>query len=155
MNTYCNTPLTKTNDLHDVGCDRALFSDTFKLLQCAVPKVAYSTWFLEILRPLEGLNEEASPFPILWHKLALEFGINNSELTAARYQTYTKFMIARHPLSRLYSGYNDKFVITFVYGAYSLLGKIIRPNYLSNMTESSIIQMRQELKEGGNKLTSG
>ena len=155
MNKYCNTPLTKTNDLHDVGRYRALVSDTSKLLQCAVPKVAYSTSFLEILRPLEGLEEEKYPYPTLWHNLAIEFGINNPELTAARYQTYTKFMIARHPFSRLYSGYNDKFVITFVYGAYSLSGKIIRLNYLSNMTESSIIQMRQELKEGGNKLTSG
>ena len=156
MNRYCNSPLTKTNDLYGVmgSFYRVRLSDTFKLLQCALLKVASSTWFYQILRPLEGLKEEAYPYPTLWHKLALIFGINNPELTAMRYQTYTKFIIARHPFSRLFSAYIGKFVVAFQYGD-RMADKIIRQNYLSNMTQTSIVQMRQELKRGGNKLTSG
>ena len=156
MNKYCNSPLTKIDDLYDVmgSFYRVRLSDTFKLLQCALLKVASSTWFFDILRPLEGLKEEKYPFPTLWHKLALKFGINNPELTAMRYQTYTKFLIVRHPFSRLFSAYKDKFVVAFQYGD-RMADKIIRQNYLSNMTQTSIVQMRQELKRGGNELTSG
>ena len=72
-----------------------------------------------------------------------------------RYQTYTKFLIVRHPFSRLFSAYKDKFIINFQYGDSSFSDKIIRLNYLSNMTKTSIVRMRQELKRGGNKLTNG
>ena len=155
MNKYCNAPLTKTNDLYDVmgSYYRARVSDSAKLLQCALLKVASSTW-MRVLRQLERLKEEKYPYPTLWYKLSLKYDINKPELTAMRYQTYTKFLIVRHPFSRLFSGYRDKFVVVSEYGD-NFADQIVRVNYLSNMTNGLINQMRQELKRGGSKLTSG
>ena len=155
MNKYCNAPLTKINDIYGVmgSYYRARVSDNVELLQCALLKVASSTW-MRVLRQLEGLKEEKYPYRTLWHKLSISYGVNDPELTAMRYQTYTKFLIVRHPFSRLLSAYRDKFMVRSEYGD-NLADKIIRINYLSNMNNKLIVQMRQELKRGGSKLTSG
>ena len=155
MNKYCNAPLTKINDIYGVmgSYYRARVSDNVELLQCALLKVASTTW-IQLLRQLEGLKEEKYPYRTLWHKLSISYGVNDPELTAMRYQTYTKFLIVRHPFSRLLSAYRDKFMVRSEYGD-NLADQIIRINYLSNMNNKLIVQMRQELKRGGSKLTSG
>ena len=155
MNKYCNAPLTKINDIYGVmgSYYRARVSDNVELLQCALLKVASTTW-IQLLRQLEGLKEEKYPYRTLWHKLSISYGVNDPELTAMRYQTYTKFLIVRHPFSRLFSAYRDKFMVRSEYGD-NLADQIIRINYLSNMNNKLIVQMRQELKRGGSKLTSG
>ena len=154
MNKYCDALTETNNQYHSKGSYyRARVSDNAKLLQCALLKVASSTWFLLLIQ-LEGLKLESYPYPTLWPKLSLSFGINNPELTAMRYQTYTKFMIARHPFSRLFSAYKDKFVETTAYGD-RIADKIIHINYFSNMSKELVVQMRQELKRGGNNLTNG
>ncbi|KAI6651477.1 hypothetical protein LOD99_5085 [Oopsacas minuta] len=127
---YCKVFPTQTNGVfgYMVRLFRMRFNDNTKLLQCAVLKVSSTTW--------QGVQ--------LWQKIAIEYNHDNAKITAQRFQTYTKFRIARNPLQRLLSGYTDNdFGENFVKG-------IIISNYLTNLTLHEIKQMRQELKTGRN-----
>ncbi|KAI6653569.1 Carbohydrate sulfotransferase 10-like [Oopsacas minuta] len=148
---YCSTFKSQSNGLYRFnGYYSMLFNDRFQLLQCVIQKVSSSTW-VSIFLELGGFDSQYLPesHPI-WQKISLVNNLTDSRLLAQRFQTYTKFLLTRHPFERLLSAYKDKFIL-HSYGdqfAYDIIVK----NYLSNVEEDVIRQMREKLKRGENDL---
>ena len=90
-----------------------MFIDKAKLLICSVPKASSSTWLNMMMNLEEDTNLVNRPIvsdvdPI-WERISLTQNLNNSTHVAERFQTYTKFFIARNPFTRLLSAYTSKF----------------------------------------------
>ena len=150
METYCNLnpPLNNSRYNVGVGYDNVLFNDEFELLQCMVPKASSTTW-LEMFIKMFGEDVQFEiylpPSHLIWNNISL---VNNLDrnITAKRYQTYTKFLITRNPFERLLSAYKSKFTLSWGPYEEEIGPQIIRVNYLSDIPEYKIKKIKKELK---------
>ena len=133
METYCNLNPPLNNGSYNVGIgyDNVLFNDEFELLQCMVPKVSSTTW-AEMFSKMFGdvqFKIPLLPSHPIWKNISL---VNNLDrnITAKRYQTYTKFLITRNPFERLLSAYKSKFTLNRGFYEEVIGPQIIRVNYL-------------------------
>ncbi len=85
--------------------------DKHQLLYCYVPKVACTTWkrLLMITTGLSDAQDYEEVNGLDAHRNLRRLGNYTSEEVDHRLKTYVKFMFARHPFERLFSGYNNKF----------------------------------------------
>ncbi|KAI6658185.1 Carbohydrate sulfotransferase 12-like [Oopsacas minuta] len=155
IDQFCNVSLLESKGIYKLfgSYYRVRFSDKSELLQCAVLKVSSRTW-IHLLRELEGMKEESFPYQKTFRRISMDFNYQNPKLNAQRYQTYTKFLIARNPFQRLLSGYTDQFITRYRLGK-PYFYEVITINYLSNLTKEYITQLRNELKKGEERLTQG
>ncbi|KAI6648811.1 Chondroitin 4-sulfotransferase [Oopsacas minuta] len=137
----------------NVGSDAYFirFNDDYEVLNCVVPKAGSRTWankFANMLKYDGELN-----YSIMQKYNIFEY-LSQSTDTARRVQTYTKFIIYRHPLERLVSAYGDKMAgnrnkFNF---AVQYAKQIITVNYLEDNTKAGnyaklSLEEKQEIKK--------
>ena len=140
------------------GYYSVLFNDNVQLLQCMVQKVSSSTWvdvFIWLIREKIGKKRYALPasHPI-WKKISLVHNCNDTRRMAQRYQTYTKFLITRNPFERLVSAYTSKFTQGQDWYEMTYAPDVIIANYLSNIKNVLVNEVREKLKRGESILNS-
>ncbi|XP_077865075.1 carbohydrate sulfotransferase 11-like [Saccoglossus kowalevskii] len=89
--------------------DNLLVDDTYKIIYCAVPKVANSNWrrvFLVLRGSFNNVSEITKSVYKYKYKTLKDYTVRERQI---RLQTYTKFMFSRHPFTRILSAYKDKF----------------------------------------------
>ncbi|XP_006818224.1 carbohydrate sulfotransferase 11-like [Saccoglossus kowalevskii] len=89
--------------------DNLLVDDTYKIIYCAVPKVANSNWrrvFLVLRGTFNNVSEITKSVYKYKYNSLKTYPLKERQI---RLQTYTKFMFSRHPFSRILSAYKDKF----------------------------------------------
>ena len=86
--------------------ERLVVDDVHKIIFCPIPKVGVTTWndfFKKVLGfPAPGWTKELNGT-----KKLMEY---TPEEAKYRLKNYLKVMVARHPIDRLVSAYNDKFL---------------------------------------------
>ena len=159
MERYCKALPLLNNGIYDVGIGYydVLFNDKFELLQCMVQKVSSSTW-VDIFIKMLGSNTliKTAYIPAshqIWNNISL---VNNLELniTAKRYQTYTKFIITRNPFERLLSAYKNKFTQGQKWYEETIGPRIIKDNYFYNISNDKMEEIKAELRRGENNLST-
>ncbi|XP_011676620.2 carbohydrate sulfotransferase 14 [Strongylocentrotus purpuratus] len=86
-----------------------IVNDKFRFIYSIVYKVGSTNWERVIVQDLEGFLNV--PNQKLYSHRALQWMPKFKEEQVKEYlDTYTKFMFVRNPLSRILSGYRDKFV---------------------------------------------
>ena len=153
---YCSAflPVNQGRYKFGKGYYSVLFNDKVELLQCIVQKVSSSTWvdmFTNLIREKVNKNGKGIPesHPI-WNKISLSKNCDDTRLVAQRYQTYTKFLITRHPFERLLSAYTSKFTQGQDWYENTYAPDIITANYLSDLKRDLVKEVREKLKRGEN-----
>ena len=152
LDQYCSAFKSNSQGKFDVTLVnyRAMFIDKAKLLICSVPKASSSTW-LNMMMDLEEYTNlvnrpVVSDVDPIWERISLTQNLENSTLVAERFQTYTKFFIARNPFTRILSAYTSKFTQKQYPYENMYAPKIIKANYLSHLKPDLIEKVRTYLK---------
>ena len=159
MDRYCNADpsLSQGRYWYGEGLRSVLFNDESKLLFCTVPKISSTTWsyvFMKMLDPTYNMSVISTKYP-KYDGISLTFSVKDEKLIATRYQTYTKFIVARNPFERLLSAYTDKFTKRNTYYEPQYAHRIIITNYLSDVSKEMIESARKNLREGKANLITG
>ena len=85
---------------------RLLVDDMHRLILCPIPKIGVSTWRSYLMRAT-GHEDRLWTEENRGTKMLSEYSPEEAEY---RLQNYLKVIVARHPLDRLLSAFNDKFV---------------------------------------------
>ena len=155
LEKYCNAfPSVNQGRYHfGLGYYTVLFNDRVELLQCMVQKASSSTWVWMFIELVGGKVEKDKAIPEshpVWNTISLSKNCNDTKRMAQRYQTYTKFLITRHPFERLFSAYTDKFTKGQEWYENKFAPAIIITNYLIHLKQGVVREVREELKRGEN-----
>ena len=154
LDQYCSAFESNSQGKFDVTLvnNRVMFIDKAKLLICSIPKASSSTWLNMMMNLEEDTNLKTrtmvSRDDPIWERISLTQNLENSTLVAERFQTYTKFFIARNPFMRLLSAYTSKFTNKQYPYENKYAPKIIKANYLSHLKPDLIEKVRTYLKGG-------
>ena len=152
---YCSAFLPVNQSWYEFGRGQysVLFNDKVELLQCEIPKVSSSTWANTFVNLFEHSNKyfrTSGEVARLWQNISLVYNYNDERLVAQRYQTYTKFLITRNPFERLLSAYTSKFTQNQIGYEKRYAPIIITANYLSDLKQDLVKEVREKLKRGKN-----
>ena len=140
------------------GFYSVLFNDNVQLLQCIVQKVSSTTWVDVFLLLVGGSDKykltRKQGADAVRKKVSLVHNCNDTRRMAQRYQTYTKFLITRNPFERLVSAYTSKFTQGDDLFEMTYAPDIIIANYLSNIKNVLVNEVREKLKRGESILNS-
>lgn len=137
--------------------DHLLVDDGHRAIYCYVPKVSCTTWKL-LWGKLTGKQTPSDAYKI--HYQTMEMSLLGQKLSREelrrKIQTYTKFLVVRHPLERLLSAFRNKLegngrparVFKRVYGA-----KIIREYRRGPETSRENTTSVEELEKESAKTT--
>ena len=151
LNTYCSVFPLANNGKYQVkhGFYQAMFNDESQVIQCLVQKVSSSSWISIFVQMVgEVINETKTSLPEsdpIWDKISLGKNLDDINMLAKRFQTYTKFMITRNPFERLLSAYTSKFKEDQEWYENKYAPRIIEANYLSALTRRRIDFLKLEL----------
>ena len=151
IDEYCDISLSGSDaDFKIATYYSVLFHDQSQLLHCLTPKVGSSNWayVFSLMVRLYSVEMYSDPKSILWRTVSLVYNLNDTKLTAQRFQTYTKFMISRQPFQRLLSAHRDKFHNKQSRYEETFAPQVITANYLSNYSKEFITETRRKLKDG-------
>nr|XP_039251991.1 carbohydrate sulfotransferase 9-like [Styela clava] len=146
-------PNGKFTDLIDLK--RMLYDDTHKTIMCVIPKAACTTW-KSLMYYLMGKSTLEDAFNVKKSYLVMNYGKMKSMAKLSsrgvveRLNTYTKFMVTRHPYRRLVSAYKNKFQgekTAFVYSHGREIARHFIASYLNGYNLKYARHTRQEALE--------
>ena len=136
MNKYCDElkiPSTQSMMLYDSS--RMYFNDSYESVYCDVPKTSSRVWKCKYAQ-MHNISASWDPQPPSEERMIFSVGYHMipHNMTAKRFQTFTKILVTRHPFNRLISGFNDKFSHHPLY-VHGLSKKIIKKLYLTDLPD--------------------
>ena len=150
IDEYCDISLSGSDaDFKIIGFYSVLFNDQSQLMQCLTPKVYSSGWafvFTKMVWP--KIQNNLVSKSLEWRNISMVYNLDDTKLTAQRFQTYTKFMISRQPFQRLLSAHRHKFRTDQSWNEERYAPEVITANYLSNYSKEFITETRRKLKDG-------
>ncbi|XP_072024338.1 carbohydrate sulfotransferase 11-like [Amphiura filiformis] len=108
-------PLSQWLKVHHAHLRHILVSDEYRTLYCYVPKAACTNWKKAFLY-LNGMVENEDEARLLAHKQnklnKTTLAKYSEEEALFRLQNYSKFIFVRNPMTRILSGYREKFALS-------------------------------------------
>ncbi|CAH0549616.1 unnamed protein product [Brassicogethes aeneus] len=145
----CDVLHLKRDYLDTNTLDHILVDHKHKLLYCYVPKIACTNW-KRVLMVLTNQSNASNLVDIpsnLVHSKNATVKLSDLDKNLAKkcLETYTTFLMVRHPFERILSAYRNKFNGNYTNSKYfqKRYGKHILKNYRKDAT-------KQELKSGAN-----
>ncbi|XP_072024438.1 carbohydrate sulfotransferase 14-like [Amphiura filiformis] len=105
------TPLSQWLKVHHAHLRHILVSDEYRTLYCYVPKAACTNWKKAFLY-LNGMVKNEDEARLFAHKKKTNLAKYSEEEALFRLQNYSKFIFVRNPMSRILSGYREKFALS-------------------------------------------
>ncbi|XP_077983214.1 carbohydrate sulfotransferase 14-like [Glandiceps talaboti] len=142
---------------HQAITSEVMYEDKYRLIYCAVPKVASTSWrkiLLVLLGVLNNTEDVTDPYVLYrdYGRYFLKLAIANLDpmTRQKKLESYFKFIFVRHPFERILSAFRDKFGSTGGWNKVFLMNygsKIIQRYRTGSNRTLSISQMNVQFKE--------